>query len=119
MFALFTAAGAAAAMYFFDPESGERRRALLRDKVAWLKDEFGDVRETAEGRMEHVRNVAKGLAHETGIMSMMPKSPDTHETPEAHQGNQGHQVHESPQLHEASTTSHPQQEHSQPTNRAA
>lgn len=77
MFALIGAAGAAAAMYFFDPDSGERRRALLRDKFAWLRDEFGDVRETAEGRIEHIGNVAKGLAHESGIRPMTPKQHDT------------------------------------------
>ena len=67
MITLIAAAGAAAAMYYFDPESGERRRALLRDKVSWLKDEFGDVRGTAEGKLEHFTNVAKGVAHESGI----------------------------------------------------
>ena len=77
MFALISAAGAAAAMYFFDPESGERRRALLRDKFAWLRDEFGDVRETAEGRIEHIGNVAKGLAHESGIRPITPTQHDT------------------------------------------
>ena len=76
MFALVTAAGAAAAMYFFDPESGERRRALLRDKFAWLRDEFGDIREAADGKIEHMGNVAKGIAHESGMKSMAPKQPE-------------------------------------------
>ena len=80
MFAFFAAAGAAAAMYYFDPESGGRRRALLRDKFAWLRDEFGDVREAADGRMEHMSNVAKGLAHETGIARVMPKRDESNKT---------------------------------------
>ena len=83
MFALISAAGAAAAMYFFDPESGGRRRALLRDKFAWLRDEFGDVREAADGRMEHMSNVAKGLAHESGIRRVEPNEQATKESNEA------------------------------------
>jgi hypothetical protein len=76
MFTLLTAAGAAAAMYFFDPESGGRRRALLRDKFSWLRDEFGDIREAADGKIEHMGNVSKGLAHESGMTSMTPKQPE-------------------------------------------
>jgi gas vesicle protein len=64
MFPLFAAAAGAAAMYFFDPEQGNRRRALARDKVAWFKDEIGDMRETAAGRAEDLRNRTKGMIHE-------------------------------------------------------
>jgi len=64
MFPVIAAAAGAAAMYFFDPDQGGRRRALLRDKFAWFKDEMGDVRETAGGRAEHLRNRAKGMIHE-------------------------------------------------------
>ena len=52
-------------MYYFDPQGGRRRRALLRDKFAWLWDEVGDVREAAEGRAEDLRNRTKGVLHET------------------------------------------------------
>jgi len=65
MVTLWAAAAAAAAMYFFDPQSGRRRRALVRDKLAWLRDEAGDVREAAEGRAEDLRNRATGVMHET------------------------------------------------------
>jgi hypothetical protein len=64
MVPVIAAAAGAAAMYFFDPQQGGRRRALLRDKFAWFKDEMGDVRETAGGRAEHLRNRAKGMIHE-------------------------------------------------------
>jgi len=61
----WVAAAAAVATYFFDPDSGRRRRALLRDKFAWLRDEAGDVREAAEGRAEDLRNRTTGVLHET------------------------------------------------------
>lgn len=65
MIPIVAIAAGAAAMYYFDPEAGARRRALVRDKFAWLRDEVGDVRGTAEGKAEHFRNVAKGMFHET------------------------------------------------------
>jgi gas vesicle protein len=65
MISFVAVAAGAAAMYFFDPQSGRRRRALVRDKFAWLRDEVGDVREAAEGRAEDLRNRATGVLHET------------------------------------------------------
>jgi hypothetical protein len=51
-----------AAMYFFDPEQGRRRRALLRDQmVKWSRI----TSETLSGRAEDLRNRGIGLAHET------------------------------------------------------
>ena len=64
---IWIAAGAAA-MYFFDPEQGNRRRAMMRDKMSSLRDEYGDVIEMGEGKAEHLRNRAKGLLHESGMM---------------------------------------------------
>lgn len=56
--------GGLAAMFFFDPEQGRRRRALLRDQlVKWTRV----ARESVGGRAEDLRNRAKGLAHETGL----------------------------------------------------
>lgn len=53
--------GGLAAMYFFDPEQGRRRRALLRDQLAkWTRI----TRETAEGQAKDLRNRAMGVAHE-------------------------------------------------------
>jgi hypothetical protein len=50
-----------AAMYFFDPEQGRRRRALLRDQVTkWTRV----ASETFSGRAEDLRNRSIGLAHE-------------------------------------------------------
>jgi hypothetical protein len=51
----------ALAMYFFDPVSGNRRRALLRDKLVHAQKEIGDY---AEGTAKDLRNRAYGLAAE-------------------------------------------------------
>jgi hypothetical protein len=51
----------AAAMYFLDPESGRRRRALLRDKVAHYRKEG---RAYARGTSKDLRNRAHGLVAE-------------------------------------------------------
>ena len=113
MISLIAAAGAAAAMYYFDPESGERRRALLRDKFSWLKDEFGDVRGTAEGKLEHFTNVAKGMGHESGIKRVPDASSgpiaDTETGAALHASSMSdkHESHEAPR------------DTAQPTSRAA
>lgn len=50
-----------AAMYFFDPEQGRRRRALLRDQlVKWSRV----TRETLDGQARDLRNRGIGLVHE-------------------------------------------------------
>jgi hypothetical protein len=51
----------AAAMYFFDPQQGRRRRALLRDQlVKWTRI----TRETVDGQIKDLRNRTMGAAHE-------------------------------------------------------
>ena len=50
------------AMYFFDPVSGKRRRALLRDQLRHARHEIGDY---AEGTAKDLRNRARGVAAET------------------------------------------------------
>lgn len=53
--------GGLAIMYFFDPEQGRRRRALLRDQTnKWMR--IG--RERLSGRAEDLRNRTIGLTHE-------------------------------------------------------
>jgi gas vesicle protein len=53
--------GGMAVMYFFDPEQGRRRRALLRDQaVKWTRIS----RERLSGRAEDLRNRTIGLTHE-------------------------------------------------------
>jgi hypothetical protein len=52
---------AALAMYFFDPVSGRRRRALLRDQLGHARKKIG---ENAEGTARDLRNRARGLAAE-------------------------------------------------------
>jgi hypothetical protein len=51
----------ALAMYFFDPVSGRRRRALARDQLVHARHEIGDY---AEGTAKDLRNRAYGLAAE-------------------------------------------------------
>ena len=51
----------ALAMYFFDPVSGRRRRALLRDQMVHAQKEITDY---AEGTAQDLRNRAYGLAAE-------------------------------------------------------
>lgn len=48
-------------MYLFDPNGGNRRRALIRDKAVALKNDAGEV---ISGRAKDLSNRAKGLMHE-------------------------------------------------------
>jgi hypothetical protein len=60
--ALLTGLGAGAAiMYLFDPQGGNRRRALIRDKAVKLNRQ---TRETIEGRAQDLSNRAKGVVHQ-------------------------------------------------------
>jgi hypothetical protein len=49
-------------MYFFDPVSGRRRRALTRDQLVRAQHQIGDY---AEGTVQDLRNRAQGLVAET------------------------------------------------------
>jgi len=51
----------ALAMYYFDPVSGNRRRALLRDKLAHYRKEAGEY---AGGTYHDLRNRAHGVVAE-------------------------------------------------------
>jgi hypothetical protein len=51
----------ALAMYYFDPVSGKRRRALLRDQLVHARHEAGDY---ARGTLKHARNRAHGVVAE-------------------------------------------------------
>jgi hypothetical protein len=48
----------AIAMYYLDPASGKRRRALLRDQVVHAKHRVEDY---AQGKAKDLRNRAQGL----------------------------------------------------------
>jgi hypothetical protein len=52
-------------MYLFDPNSGNRRRALIRDKAVGLT---GDITETIDKRSRDLGNRAKGLLQDTKAM---------------------------------------------------
>ncbi|HSK71249.1 MAG TPA: YtxH domain-containing protein [Pyrinomonadaceae bacterium] len=51
----------AALMYLFDPQDGNRRRALIRDKATALSN---DTQEAISGKAQDLSNRAKGLIHE-------------------------------------------------------
>jgi hypothetical protein len=51
-------------MYFFDPNEGNRRRALLRDKAVSFNHKAQDA---MTGRAKDLSNRAKGLLHKTGL----------------------------------------------------
>lgn len=48
-------------MYLFDPQGGNRRRALIRDKAVGLTN---DASEAISAKAEDLSNRAKGLMHE-------------------------------------------------------
>ena len=62
----------AAAMYFFDPENGRRRRALARDKFNHYQRELTTY---AEGTAQDLRNRAQGMAAEARGMVERRLSP--------------------------------------------
>lgn len=60
--ALLGGLGAGAAlMYLFDPNEGNRRRALIRDKAFSVNKK---AREAMQGRAEDLGNRARGMLHE-------------------------------------------------------
>jgi len=56
-------AAGAVLMYFFDPDRGRTRRALLRDKVVGLSNDLGDA---AGKAARDLRNRAQGVVAEAG-----------------------------------------------------
>ena len=69
------AAGAGALiMYLFDPNGGNRRRALIRDKAVGLTN---DARQAIEAKSRDLSNRAKGLVHEA--KALVPGSQETDE----------------------------------------
>lgn len=70
----------AALMYLFDPDGGNRRRALIRDKANSLNRK---TQEAVSGRVEDLSNRAKGLLHET-------RSSFEHDSEAAPAGSQTH-----------------------------
>lgn len=51
----------AALMYLLDPDRGNRRRALIRDKMVRLNRQ---TQEAVSGRAKDLSNRAKGMLHE-------------------------------------------------------
>jgi len=62
VFAILAGLGIGAGlMYLFDPQGGNRRRALIRDKATKLNRQ---TREALEGTAKDLSNRAKGMTHE-------------------------------------------------------
>lgn len=60
--ALLSGLGAGAAlMYLFDPNDGNRRRAVIRDKALSMNKR---AQEAMQGRVEDLGNRARGMLHE-------------------------------------------------------
>ena len=74
----------ALAMYYFDPISGKRRRALLCDQMTHYQKE---VTQYAEGTAKDLRNRAQGLYAEARGMVERRRGPR-----QDGQGSQGSQV---------------------------
>jgi hypothetical protein len=72
---LFWAAIGAGLMYLFDPQHGNRRQALLRDKINRYVNRTGDM---IEGKAEDLSNRAYGTMHE--MKSSVGMNPDRTET---------------------------------------
>ena len=65
IFAILAGLGVGAAvMYLFDPEGGNRRRALIRDKAVRLNRQ---TREAIGGTMKDLSNRAKGTMHDNEV----------------------------------------------------
>ena len=62
IFAILGGLGAGAAlMYLFDPNEGNRRRSLIRDKAVSMNTKTQDA---ISGRVRDLGNRAKGMLHE-------------------------------------------------------
>lgn len=62
VFAILAGLGVGAGlMYLLDPDRGNRRRALIRDKMVKLNRQ---TQETVSGRVKDMSNRAKGMLHE-------------------------------------------------------
>lgn len=66
-------------MYLLDPERGNRRRALLRDKMVKLNRQ---TQEAVSGRVKDMSNRAKGMLHEAKS-AFEPKEDVSTEQPTA------------------------------------
>jgi hypothetical protein len=61
LYVLGAAGLGAAVMYLMDPDQGNRRRALIRDKATKVNRQ---TREAVSGRVQDMTNRAKGMLHE-------------------------------------------------------
>jgi hypothetical protein len=61
IYALGAAGLGAAVMYFLDPDQGNRRRSLIRDKAIKLNRQ---TKEAVSGRVQDMTNRTKGMLHE-------------------------------------------------------
>ena len=74
IFTILTGLGVGAAlMYLFDPEGGNRRRALIRDKAVKLNRQ---TRDAIDGTVKDLSNRAKGTVHQLRSAASSESDPD-------------------------------------------
>ena len=79
LFAILAGLGAGAGlMYLLDPDRGNRRRALIRDKVVSLNRQ---TQEAVSGRVKDMSNRAKGMLHEAKSAFETEEGTSTHQQP--------------------------------------
>ena len=66
-------------MYLLDPDRGNRRRALIRDKMTRLNRQ---TQETISGRAKDISNRAKGLLHEAKSVFETESDASTQQSPQ-------------------------------------
>lgn len=80
----FMAAGGGAVAYLFDPDNGNRRRAVARDRVtAFFRQGARDTAGTAQATVTRVRDHAAGVVHEARKMAQ-PERPAPNDQELAH-----------------------------------
>jgi uncharacterized membrane protein len=70
---LTTLALGAGLMYFYDPDRGNRRRAIMRDRFTGAKNDFNEAIDVG---IQDLRNQAQGLVAETSSMFSKTSSTD-------------------------------------------
>lgn len=87
--AIVAATAGAATMYYFDPNLGRRRRAILCDKACSMAH---DVCDFVEGKGRHTVNKARGVVHTTRRQMGLKPQPLDYQLHEQVRAKLGHLV---------------------------